>query len=78
LVADNSKQLAERIGELKIPARTVNAQNPGTVFDHIERASALLQAGAQHLIVSLPGLTAQDVLRYGEVIHAVVSRSAPD
>ncbi len=71
LVADNSKQLTERIAELKIPARAVNSQNPGTVFDHIARASALLDAGAQHLIVSLPGLTAQDVIRYGEVIHAV-------
>jgi alkanesulfonate monooxygenase SsuD/methylene tetrahydromethanopterin reductase-like flavin-dependent oxidoreductase (luciferase family)/predicted kinase len=71
LVADNSKQLAERIAALKIPPRTIGSQNPGTVYDHIERAAALVHVGVQHLIVSLPGLTASDVTRYGEVIEAV-------
>ncbi len=71
LVGDTSKQLAARIADLKVPAKALKAQNPGTVYDHVQRAVSLLEAGAHHLIVSLPGLTVQDVIRYGEVIETV-------
>jgi hypothetical protein len=44
--------------------------NPGTIHDHIERSRALRNAGAQHLIASLPGCRIEDVIRYGNVIAA--------
>jgi alkanesulfonate monooxygenase SsuD/methylene tetrahydromethanopterin reductase-like flavin-dependent oxidoreductase (luciferase family) len=71
LVGTNAKDLAEQIERLKVPKRTLNTMNPGTILDHIERSKALQTAGAQHLIVSLPGCRVEDVSRYGEVITAV-------
>jgi F420-dependent oxidoreductase-like protein len=70
LVGTNAKDLAEQVDRLKVPKRALATMNPGTIHDHIERSNALRTAGAQHLIVSLPGCRAEDVLRYGEVIAA--------
>jgi alkanesulfonate monooxygenase SsuD/methylene tetrahydromethanopterin reductase-like flavin-dependent oxidoreductase (luciferase family) len=68
LVGNNSKDLAEQIDRLKIPKRALNTMNPGTIHDHVARSAALNAAGAQHLIVSLPGCRVEDIVRYGEVI----------
>jgi alkanesulfonate monooxygenase SsuD/methylene tetrahydromethanopterin reductase-like flavin-dependent oxidoreductase (luciferase family)/predicted kinase len=68
LVGNNAKDLAEQVDRLKVPKRNLASMNPGTIHDHIERSKALDMAGAQHLIVSLPGCRVADVIRYGEVI----------
>jgi F420-dependent oxidoreductase-like protein len=73
LVGSNAKDLSEQIDRLKIPKRALATMNPGTIHDHVERSRALRTAGAQHLIVSLPGCRVEDVSRYGEVIAAAHS-----
>jgi alkanesulfonate monooxygenase SsuD/methylene tetrahydromethanopterin reductase-like flavin-dependent oxidoreductase (luciferase family)/predicted kinase len=70
LVGSSAKDLAEQIDRLKVPKRALATMNPGTIHDHIERSNALRTAGAQHLIVSLPGCRVEDVSRYGAVIAA--------
>jgi F420-dependent oxidoreductase-like protein len=70
LVGSTAKDLAEQIDRLKVPKRALATMNPGTIHDHIERSRALRDAGAQHLIVSLPGCRVEDVIRYGNVIAA--------
>jgi F420-dependent oxidoreductase-like protein len=71
IVADHSKQLAEKLTHLKVPRRSLAAQHPGTVTDHINRVVSLQQVGVAHTIVSLPGITPEDVERYGSVIAGV-------
>jgi alkanesulfonate monooxygenase SsuD/methylene tetrahydromethanopterin reductase-like flavin-dependent oxidoreductase (luciferase family)/predicted kinase len=73
LVGSNAKDLAQQVDRLKVPKRNLATMNPGTIHDHIERSRALGIAGAQHLIVSLPGCRIEDVIRYGEVIAATRS-----
>jgi F420-dependent oxidoreductase-like protein len=70
LVGSNAKDLAEQVDRLKVPKRALATMNPGTIHDHIERSNALRTAGAQHLIVSIPGCRVEDVTRYGKVIAA--------
>jgi alkanesulfonate monooxygenase SsuD/methylene tetrahydromethanopterin reductase-like flavin-dependent oxidoreductase (luciferase family)/predicted kinase len=71
LVGSTAKDLAAQVERLKVPKRAMATMNPGTVHDHIERSRAFHNAGAQHLIVSLPGCTVDDVMRYGKVIAAI-------
>jgi alkanesulfonate monooxygenase SsuD/methylene tetrahydromethanopterin reductase-like flavin-dependent oxidoreductase (luciferase family) len=73
LVGNNAKDLAEQVDRLKVPKRALATMNPGTIHDHIERSHALCAAGAQHLIVSLPGCRVEDVIRYGNVVAATRS-----
>jgi alkanesulfonate monooxygenase SsuD/methylene tetrahydromethanopterin reductase-like flavin-dependent oxidoreductase (luciferase family)/predicted kinase len=70
LVGSNAKDLAEQIERLKVPKRALAPMNPGTIHDHVKRSNALRAAGAQHLIVSLPGCRVEDVSQYGDVIAA--------
>ncbi len=77
LVGSNAKDLAEKIDRLKVPKRALATMNPGTIHDHVERSRALQTAGAQHLIVSLPGCRVDDVIRYGDVIAASRRLTAP-
>lgn len=71
LVGTTPKDLAEHVDRLGAPKRILAAMNPGTVHDHVARSLALVDAGVSHLIVSLPGLRADDVERYADVITAV-------
>jgi alkanesulfonate monooxygenase SsuD/methylene tetrahydromethanopterin reductase-like flavin-dependent oxidoreductase (luciferase family)/predicted kinase len=73
LVGENSKQLAERIAQLRFSPKMLSAQNPGTVTDHTARIQSLVDAGVQHVIVSMPGITTSDIERFGQVIQAVRS-----
>jgi alkanesulfonate monooxygenase SsuD/methylene tetrahydromethanopterin reductase-like flavin-dependent oxidoreductase (luciferase family)/predicted kinase len=75
LAGSTAKDLAEQIDRLKVPKRALATMNPGTIHDHIERSRALHAAGAQHLIVSLPGCRVDDVIRYGGVIAAFKNES---
>lgn len=71
IVADHSKQLAERLTQLKIPRRSLAAQHAGTITDHVNRVISLQQVGVAHTIVGLPGITPEDIERYGRVIAGV-------
>jgi alkanesulfonate monooxygenase SsuD/methylene tetrahydromethanopterin reductase-like flavin-dependent oxidoreductase (luciferase family)/predicted kinase len=69
LVGINPKDLAEQIDRIGAPKKILATMNPGTAHDHVNRSQALVDAGANHLIVSLPGLRVDDVKRYASVIR---------
>jgi F420-dependent oxidoreductase-like protein len=76
LVGTSPKDLAEQIDRIGAPKKILATMNPGTVHDHVTRSKALIGAGANHLIVSLPGLRVDDIHRYGRVISEVRPTSA--
>ncbi len=75
LPALDTAELSDQVARRRPPrnvARWTQWATPGTVEDHVLRAGALLDAGVDHVIVSLVGVwDSPAIARYAEVIRAL-------
>lgn len=74
--ADAPKDLAEQVDRIGAPKKILPTMNPGTVHDHVMRLRALVDAGVNHLIVSLPGLRVEDIERFTPVMQQICETSS--
>jgi alkanesulfonate monooxygenase SsuD/methylene tetrahydromethanopterin reductase-like flavin-dependent oxidoreductase (luciferase family)/predicted kinase len=74
LVGISAQDLAARVEGIRAPARAVASMNPGTIEEHADRLSLLVDSGVDHLIVSLPDVSEEAITRFGRVIASVRSK----
>jgi alkanesulfonate monooxygenase SsuD/methylene tetrahydromethanopterin reductase-like flavin-dependent oxidoreductase (luciferase family)/predicted kinase len=70
MVESTADRLAKRLDVMRVPKPMVASLNPGTVNDHVASTKELIEAGVDHVIVSLVGINDDEISRYGEVIEA--------
>jgi alkanesulfonate monooxygenase SsuD/methylene tetrahydromethanopterin reductase-like flavin-dependent oxidoreductase (luciferase family)/predicted kinase len=77
IVADTPGSLSRKVDGLNMPEKMLKAQHPGTITDHVQRVLAFRAAGVQHSIISMPGITVDDIGHFAQVIDQVRSNIDP-